>query len=191
MDSTINFMGSASRRHGGWVYKLILYLSFVWISIFPVASTMTSSFFFNYGNLIGGANSALSSLIVYAMLEALMGWLGFEIVFWLYRTVLSFKIYFFVVPIESLKNTSRFFYAIKNVIYGALLFLCFWYPYLYLYMQLFNIILIFVFLILYAMYLQYKFSQPIISHFVFKNFCYPVFVYECIMLVVSVVGVLV
>lgn len=191
MDSTINYFGTApKRRAGSWVYKLFLYLSFVWVSVYPVASTIGTSFFTYYGNLISGANSEISTLIVFSMLEALLGWLGFEIIFWLYRMFLTFKIYSFVVPVDELKNTSRLFFGVKNILYGALLLLCFWFPYLYSFMELFNLILIVSLLILFAVYIQKKYSEPIIAHFVFKNFCYPVFVYECILLAVSVLEVL-
>ena len=191
MDSTLNYFGTEPRRKtGGWVFKLFLYLSFVWANVYPVASTVGTSFYFSYGNLISGANSQMTILVIFAMLEGLLGWLGFEIIFWLYRMFLSYKIYSFVVPVDELKNKSRLFYAIKNILYGGVVFLCFWFPYLYSFADLLNLILIVSLLILFSLHIQKRYSEPIIAHFVFKNFCYPVFVYECILIAVSVLEVL-
>lgn len=183
-----------TKKTYSWIYKLILFLSFVWISLYPVVLGLSSEgILFNLGlggNVFDTSSSIFSDYLFLVLVEALLGWAGFEIIFWIYRWFLTMKIYSFIVPTSVLKNESRFFYAFKNLIYGVFVNLCFWFPYLFVYVEFFNLLLILGLLIIFAVRLQKKYSQPIIAHFVFKTYCYPVFVYECIILLFSILEVI-
>lgn len=190
MGSTLNIYGPVkTTKSYGWLYKLLLFVSFLWANFYIVVSTSSSSFLFSLGNVFDSGN--FSSIFFYTVLQALVSWLIFELILFIYRLFLSFKIYSFIVPVTSLKNESRLFFAIKNIFYGIIINMCFAFPYLYDYLEMFNLILVMVMLIIFAYHLQKKYSQPIISHFVFKCFCYPVFVYELLVLIFAMMGVLV
>lgn len=185
-----NHYFAKSRPINQWLYIFILYLSFIIVAIYPVTNSLVYTFELGYGNLMDSTNPNFSFILSSIFLDALYSIVIFEIVFYIYRFVLAFKIYSFVVPNDMLKVESRMFYFYKNIIYGFLLLLCFEFPFLYIYSELFNLIVTFTMLILYAKRLNKKYSEPVIGHFVFKNFCYPIFVYEAIVLLIKVVGVL-
>lgn len=173
-----------------WLYIFILFLSFVLVSIYPVTNSLVYTFELGYGNMLDSSNPNFTYVLSSIFIDALYSIVIFEIVFYIYRFVLAFKIYSFVVPNDMLKVESRMFYFYKNIIYGFVLLLCFAFPYLYMYAEFFNLVITFTMLILYAKRLNKKYSEPVIGHFVFKNFCFPIFVYEAIVLIIRVMGVL-
>lgn len=208
MAKTLNFYESGfteKRKAGSWVFKILLLLSFIWISIYPVVSSNSSfglfssatqiydtqTFFRNeVGNFLNTSSVAFSMLITNVLVEALISWLLFEFIFFIYRWFLTSKIYSFVIPKNVLKNESRMFFSIKNLIFGVLVNLSFWFPYLYEYAECFNIVLVVALLLVFAVKIQKNYSEPLIAHFVFKTYCYPVIAYECIVLLFAVFGVL-
>lgn len=182
--------GFKSKKNSSWVYKLFLFLSFVWVSAYPAITSVSSDFYFNYGNIFMTGSSNFSYVLSMVIVEALVSWIFFEIVFYLYRLILSFRVYSFVVPMDKLKNDSRLFFIYRNIFYGLFLNLSFMFPYLYIYAEFVNLIVLLVATIFYACYLNKNYAEPIIGHFVFKNFCYPLFFYEALSLLVSVMEVL-
>lgn len=184
------FMEKTERKSRGGLVKFLLFLSFVWTSLYTTASSLTNSFYWNFGNLLDTGSSNFVSIVSMVIAEAIVYWLAFELVFYIYRYVLQLKIYSFIVPAEKLKVESRTFYIYRNLFYGLFLNLCFLYPYLHVFAPVVSLITMFVALIAYSVHLNNTYAEPIIGHFVFKNFCYPVFVYQAIVLLIEVVGVL-
>ena len=182
--------GMPQKKQRTWVYKLLLFISFVWVSIYPSITGLSSDFFFNYGNILDASSANFSYALSMVLVEALLAWAMFEVVFYLYRLVLSFKVYSFVVPLEKLKTESRTFFIYRNIFYGLFLNLCFMFPYLFVYSEFMNLIITLAVTIFYACYLNKTYAEPIIGHFVFKNFCYPLFFYEALVVLSSVMEVL-
>lgn len=192
MANTIGFYEIGKKKKtASWVYKLILFISFVWLSLYSAISTSFNSFFFSFGNAFDLGSTTFSTIAVSILIESLLSWAIFEILLWIYRTILSFKIYSFIVPADDLKKECRMFFAIRNVLLGIFVNLSFFFPYLYELLNFVDLILIVGLLIVFAVNIQRKYSEPIISHFVFKCFCLPVFVYECLILLFAVMGVMV
>ncbi len=181
---------SKKKSLGGWFYKLLLFVSFLFIDFYIESSSAGIMAVLAGKNLIGSTNTFMYVLGLTAV-EALIDWLILELILWLYRTILAFKIYSFVVPEQKLKNECRMFFAIKNFVLAIIVNLCFEFPYLYSFIEFFNIFLLLIMLVVFAWYVQKKYSQPLISHFVFKCFCYPVFLFECIVLLISYLGVVI
>ncbi len=171
-----------------WFYKLILFLSFIWVNIFTVSGIIVSSFGEGFGNLLDMSNSNASYFVFMLAVYAFVYWIVFELLFYIYQEYLSYKIFSFIIPKASLKKESRLFYAYYNFVYGIFVNLCFVIPYLHLYLPLISIILLFLFVILYSLHINKKYAEPIIGHFVFKNFCYPLFAIEIIFLIFNFVG---
>ncbi len=190
MADTIYMIGKKDKVNFGFVYKIFLYLSFVWANFYATACILSERQYSYFGFFGAYTGNFVEDIVIYAIAFGLVYWALFEIMLFLYRNVLSFSIYSFIVPKTDLKNEARLFFTIKNLVYGAIANLCFLFPYLYVLLEFVNIILVLVLLIVFALRLQKKYSSPLIAHFTFKVFCYPVFVYELLLIIISVVGAL-
>ena len=124
-----NIMYDKKPRQNTWIYKALLLVSFVWLELYPSSLSFVYSFEYGYGNMFSSAN--LSVVISSILFNALMSWASFEILFWIYRYVLSYKIYSFIVPMDSLKAETRLYFIFRNVFLGIVCNLCFLFPYLY------------------------------------------------------------
>lgn len=173
-----------------WLIIALLFISFIWTSLFTATSSLTGTLYFNFGNMLDSNSSNFSSIVFIILSEAILSYVAFEFVFFLYRYVLQFKVYSFIVPLDRLKTESRVFYIYRNVFYGLFLNLCFLYPYLYSFAPLISVASTFILLIFYANHLNKTYAEPIIGHFVYKNFCFPLFVYQAIILLFDIFEVL-
>lgn len=179
-----NLMYSKKPRQNSWLYIAFLILSFVWLEFYPTSRELIYSFQYGYGEMFSSVN--LSSVIWSVVFNAVFTWISFEILFWIYRWVLSFKIYSFIVPMDSLKAETRLYFIFRNVILGIFYNLCFLFPYLFAYSLFVEMIVNLTVLIFYAKHLNSVYAESIVGHFVFKNFCYPIFVYEAIEILCSI-----
>lgn len=174
----------------GWVYKLLLYVSFVWVSLYPATGLLAQNFYFGYGNMLDFSSPNFLSVVVMILSNALIYWVSFEIIFYFYRWFLGFKIYSFIVPVEKLKAESRGYFIYRNIFYGIFLNLCFLFPFLHQFAPLVDLVITLIVLIVYAKHLNDVYAEPVIGHFVFKSFAYPVFIYEALMVISMVWEVL-
>lgn len=175
MDS---IMYDKKARQNSWIYKFFLFLSFVWLSIYPITLEFIADFSYGFGNAFSDSN--LATVIGAILGDALITWASFEILFWIYRWILSFKIYSFIVPMDSLRAETRLYFIFRNVILGLIYNLCFLCPYLFAYSAFFDLLVTMIVMIFYAKHLNTVYAESIVGHFVFKNFCYPIFIYEAI-----------
>ena len=183
-----NIMYTRKPRQNSWIYSLFLVLSFIWLSLYPTSVSIMDSFKYGFGNALADGNISVVFVSVFA--EAIASWISFEILFWLYRWFLSFKIYSFIVPMDSLKAETRLYFIFRNVFLGLIYNLCFLFPYLFAYSVLFDLVITLIVLICYAKHLNTNYAETIVGHFVFKNFCYPIFIYEAIEVIFSLLVVL-
>ena len=174
-------------RQNTAIYTIFLVLSFVWLSIYPASVSLIDSFRYGSGNILLKGN--ISFFVANVFVEAIASWIIFELLFWIYRWFLSFKIYSFIVPADSLKAETRLYFIFRNVFLGIVYSLCFLMPYLYTFSVLFDLIITMTVLIFYAKHLNASYSESIVGHFVFKNFCYPIFIYEAIEILCSILVV--
>ena len=171
-------------RQNSWIYKALLLLSFVWLEFYPSTLSFIYSFEEGYGNMFSSGN--IPAVISSVLVSALISWAGFEILFWIYRFVLSYKIYSFIVPMDSLKAETRLYFLFRNVVLGLVCNLCFLFPYLYIYEPFFDLLITMIVLVFYAKHLNSVYAESIVGHFVFKNFCYPIFIYELIEIICGI-----
>ncbi len=187
---TLNFDNKKKKHYNGWIYVVLLYISFIWISLYPATNSLASSFIHGYGDLLNISNPNFAMVCLLILTDATLYWIMFEVLFYFYRYVLTYKIYTFVVPLNNFKIESRIFFIYRNIFYGVFVNLCFLFPYLYELASLVNLIITMITLIAFSRSLVKNYSEPIIAHFVFKNFCYPVFVYEALSIIIAMVEVL-
>ena len=171
-----NFMYDKKPRQNKWIYIALLILSFVWLEFYSSTLSFVYTFETGYGDIFSNLNisTALSSIFV----NGIISWLSFEILFWIYRYVLSFKIYSYIVPMDSLKAETRMYFIFRNVFLGMICNLCFLFPYLYNFEPFFDLLITMIVMVMYAKHLNSFYAESIVGHFVFKNFCYPIFIYE-------------
>ena len=91
---------------------------------------------------------------------------------------------------DSLKAETRMYFIFRNVILGLVCNLSFLFPYLYMYEPFFDLLVTMIVMVFYAKHLNVVYSDSIVGHFVFKNFCYPIFLYEGICIIYSMMVVL-
>lgn len=173
----------------GWLYIFLLFASFIWTSLYSATIMLTGDFYLNFGNLLDVQSPNFSSIVMMICTEAMISLLVFELIFYIYRFILQFKIYSFIVPTDRLKNESRMFYVYRNIFYGLFLNICFICPFLYSFSSLISLVTTFIMLLIYANHLNKTYAEPIIGHFVFKNFCYPIFIYQAIILFIDFIEV--
>jgi hypothetical protein len=183
------YLDKNKKSLNGWIYIFLLFLSFIWISLYPATNSLVYTYYLGFGNLFNFSNPNFSFFVIQIIFQALIGWISFEIIFYIYRIVLSFRVYSFIVPSEALKAESRTFFVYRNLFYGVFVNLCFIYPFLYSYLGLINLVVSMTVLLLFSKHLSEKYGESIIGHFVFKNFCYPIFIYEAIVLILQIMGV--
>ena len=180
-DNNAIYNGKVRKNSG--IYIFILILSFVWLSFYPTMLSFVDSFNVGYGNALTKGN--FSVILTSVITDAIFSWIVFEILFWIYRYFLSFKIYSFIVPSDSFRAETRIYFIFRNVILGLVYNFCFLFPYLFVYRLFFDLLITLVVLILYVKHLLAAYSETVVGHFVFKNFCYPIFIYEAIELLFS------
>lgn len=183
-----NFMYDKKTRQNTWIYKALLLLSFVWLELYPTSLSLVYSLETGYGDIFSNLNMA--SIFGSVVINALISWAGFELLFWIYRYVLSYKIYSFIVPMDSLKAETRLYFIFRNVILGLVCNLCFLFPFLYIFEPLFDLLITLIVMIFYVKHLNNVYAETIVGHFVFKNFCYPIFIYEVFDIICGILVVL-
>ncbi len=181
---------SRSMVGSGWSSKIFLIASFLWTSIYPAVGMVVNNFGFSYGNLFDISSPNFSYIILMIVIETVVSWIVFELLFFLYRYVLAYNIYSFIVPMERMKSESRMFFVYRNIIYGIFINLCFFLPYLFSWLPFIGLVISFAMMLIYALHINKAYAEPIIGHFVFKCFVYPVFVYEILTIIWQVVEVL-
>lgn len=168
----------------------LLILSFVWISIYPATSAIVYDFSFNYGNVFDGTSLIFSSALINIFVNAIVSWVWLELIFMIYRFILNFKIYSFVLPVDKLKNEMRTFFIYRNLIFGLFLNICFMFPYVHTLAPLIDLIVTFSTFIYFASHIKKTYSEPIIGHFVFKAFITPVIIYETLAVFINFLEVI-
>ncbi len=185
----INQTFKPQAKSSGWIIFFLI-LSFIWTSAYPVLSSLVYDFSFNYGNVFDFSSLIFSNAIFYLISSAILSWVGVEVIFMVYRFILSFKIYSFVVPAHKLKDEMRSFFIYRNILLGLVLNVCFVFPYLHAFAGLLDVIITTITFLCFASHINKAYSEPIVRHFVFKCFISPVILYEILVVAVKFVEVL-
>ncbi len=178
------------KSKNNYLLMVLLFLSFVWISLYPVLSALTSNFYFSYGNIFDFSSGIFSNALLYIIITSLISWVGLELIFVVYRFLLAFKIYSFVIPSEKLKNEMRTFFIYRNIFFGIFLNLCFLFPYIHAFVELADVIITMTTFICFACHIKKTYSEPIVGHFVFKCFISPVILYEILVVLIAFLEVI-
>ena len=145
---------------------LILFISFMFANFYYAVQAVEIGVKHNVGQLF--LSMAIFSVFDYLMLVLLL---------WVYRSILSIRPYFYLVGKTLFNEKFKLCYIVKNMVLGAIMFLCFKMPYLEVFLPVISIILSYLVVIF-----TYKTLEPKIDimfrHMFFKLLLFPWFIYQ-------------
>lgn len=188
MQQTINIERNLRlKRKTGFskAIPFLLFLSFIWLNFY---STMTNVNTISLN--VGHFGNLPVYLLINVLLVAVFDYLLFEIIFFLYRFVLGFSIYSFMIPKVVLKDKFRFWFFVRNLVLGLIYNVRFFFPLFDTYLCIFQLIMNFVFIICFYFDLSVEYVEPLVGQFVFKTLAVPVVLFEIYQVIMLLVGVL-
>ena len=159
---------------------LLVFLSFIWLNLYTSVASVTEI------ALLQGD----SYLVFGIILRGVLDYLVFEFLFYIYRFLIGFSIYSFMIPKNVMKDKFRLWYLIRNLILGFLFNLRFFFPYISYYLSIFELSFNFLFIFGLYFHLEKSYVEPLVGQFVFKTLAFPVIIYEICKVVALMVGVL-
>lgn len=167
------------------ILSVCLFLSFIWLDFYKIMTSVNNVIinFGHFGNLP-------TYVFVSVLFRALIDYLIFELLFFIYRFFLGFSIYSFLIPKDILMFKFRFWYMIRNLILGIVFNIRFFFPYFTTYISVFEMFFNMAFCICLFFDLNREYVEPIVSQFVFRTMALPVVVYQTYKLILLVWGVL-
>lgn len=147
----------------------LLFLSFMWLNVYGVFTAYNANMLV-YGNAVV---SIILDIVVYAIIDYLL----FLLLLWMYKSILQTKVYFFLTSTRTFMVKIKFWFMIRNLVLGGLYFLLFCFPYLSMYFPILELILSFVALICTFLSLE-KDIGVLFKHMYFKSLMYPWFLYQ-------------
>lgn len=188
MQQTINLQRNIMLKKKSTFSKAIpvlLFLSFIWLNFY---STMTNVNTINFN--VGHFGNLPVYLLIDVLMVAVIDYLVFELLFFVYRFILGFSIYSFMIPKPVLKDKFRFWYFVRNLVLGFVYNVRFFFPVFTTYLCVFELIMNFIFIICFYFDLSVEYVEPLVGQFVFKTLAVPVVLYEVYSVIVLLVGVL-
>lgn len=164
--------------------QVFLAASFLLTAIFYTFSAYNGSFLFE------SANSAMSNFWIYAVFLSLVFWLIFELVMRLYFFFVSTSIYVFTVPKKESYNLFRLLYAIRNIVVGTFYLLVFKFPLILNFLSVIGLVFNFAFLFAFFAVIKQKYLDALLAPFALKAFLRPFLIYQLILSVFSIGGLL-
>ena len=162
-----------------------------WLPLLLIVSFMlTNIYFAAQGTLADGIivthSSAAIGFVFDLLLYAVFDYIILLLVLWVYRSILSFIPYFYLTKTQTFNETFKFWYVIKNVIYGLFTLLLFKFPFLERYFVVLDLLLSFGVVLLTYFSLQ-KYIDIMFRHMYFKLLLYPWFIYQAIDIVLAII----
>ena len=163
----------------GRFLPLMLIVSFAFANFYSATQAMIPELY--------AVSSAAHSwfFVLYLIFMAVIDYVILLGVLWVYRTILGHRPYFYLVKTQTFNEHFKFWYFVKNVLYGlvsCILFVC---PYLHIYLPVINLILTFG-VILFSYISLSKQIDIMFKHMYFKLLMYPWFIFEIINIVITI-----
>lgn len=156
----------------------LLIASYAWLYFFCEIRDIGFSFFESQLEYV---LSLIFGLILIAVCE--YGLL--LIVLWIYRSVMSFRPYFYLVSVRTFNSHIKFWVLMQNLVLGAFNMMLFYLPYLEIYVTILEFVLSFLVVVCTYFSLQ-KYIDQMFRHMYFKLMVYPWFVYQIISILLSI-----
>lgn len=161
------------RLKASLLFKLCPILLILSFAIYSMVDTLSS---FNEMALVNDSLLDLGMVSLYceAMINGLIYWLIFELIFFVYRFVIGFNLFGYIIPTAAVWIYFRCGYAIKNVVVGCIsMFLFVFFPYAYEFNILVDLIFTFIVFIIIMVKMLRRYSFSLINQYVFKAYSLP------------------
>ncbi len=164
----------------GKFLPFMLIVSFVFANFYYVAQDMTLDFL--------SLSSQLFTLTFFLELifMAVLDYLVLLFMLWLYRLVMSYRPYYYLVKTQTFNETIKFWYFVRNVVYGFFTCLLFFFPYLEMYLYIIELILSFL-VILLTYFSVKKYVDIMFRHMYFKLLMYPWFIWQAVGIILTII----
>jgi len=129
------------RERNRLLHKLLpffLVLSFAFLELFSVYSSVSTTG--NYIISLDGVFDFSGNFGVTLIVNAVIEWFWFEIIFYFYKAILSVSVFSYTIPRELLNNKARLFMVIRNVFLGVIVNLSFLIPFITTYLIILELI---------------------------------------------------
>ena len=167
----------------------------IFVTMFLLASFFVYGMFraFELGNgrtLSAVDSSPASAYWGYTIFSAIIAWAIFELIMRLYYFFVSLSIFSFVLPKKRAYVTFRFFYAIRTLLVTGLSFLLFVSPVFVNFLTLFTLIIDMLMFVGMFFVLRANYFKILLAPFAWKAFLRPFLIFETIMLLLQVGGII-
>ena len=164
---------------------VLLFLSFVWLNLYTeLAQAVAISVNYSTGSY------SLTYVILELLFLSAISYLVFELVFFVYKFLIRFSIYTFMIPRQVLQNRFRLWMIVRNVLLGIIFNLRFFYPYIAIYLSIFDVLFTMLFAVCVYFNLAKKYVDPLVGHFLFRALSVWIAIYEGIEVLFLVLRVL-
>ncbi len=179
LDPKKMFMPSKPSLLGRFL-PIMLIVSFIFANFYTATQSVALEFLASYGSMYS------LFFIIYLVFLALFDYLIFTLVLWLYRSVMAFRPYFYLVKTQTFNEHFKFWYFVRNVLYGALSCILFACPYLHMYFPIISLLLTFLVIVLTYVSLN-KHIDIMFKHMYFKLLMYPWFIFEAVTIIINII----
>ena len=163
----------------------LLFLSFVWVNIY--------SGIMNVDSISVGASGLMTSwsYVIFSILFiAGVDYIVFELLFYVYRFLMGFSIYSFMIPKQIFINKFRLWFLIRNVLMGFVFNLRFLFPFISVYLIVVEVLFTMLSIICLYFDIARKYVDVLVGHLYFRAISICIIIYEAIKLIFAVVRVL-
>lgn len=181
---TINNNAENSRIFNSLSHKLLfwaLLLSFGFYSLVDAIGV------FNYLPNEVTAGSESFTFVINVILYGGISLILCEILLWVYRSVLGFSLYTFIIPAQAVIDGTKWAIVVRNIVMGALNLLSVFVIVLRPLLEIIDTIVIFSVFAVFALKSQKKYVEPIVQPFVFKGLMMPIVIYTFLIAAIRVV----
>ena len=159
-------------------------LSFMWLNFYQYIINGNS-----LGIAIDGV-SPLAILVSSVVLNGIISYVIFEILLFIYKFFVGFSVYAFLIPVRVFNDKFRMWFLFRNLIAGVIYNLRIFVPYISAYLCIIDLIFNMIFILVLFADIAKKHVEPLVRQFVFRIMVTPIFIYEFIVVIRLVVGVL-
>lgn len=158
----------------------LLILSFAFVGLYPGLTEVGADF-----NIFAEYNISVEIVISLNLLFiAAIQYLFYCVFLWIYKSILKSRPYFAFIGDRTFSDTFGLWYVAKNIVFGLILLLQFWAPYLANFFDIVNLVLSFLVVVFTYASLSNR-VDVVFKPMIFKMMMWPWFVWQALGLVLS------
>lgn len=167
----------------------LVFVSFIWLLLFESysqSSLLAGSYFLEGVSELSGTEYYIMNILLLVLSE----WIWFEIIYYFYRTLVSFSLFAHTIPRKLFENKAREFIIYRNLILGLFMNAMFFFPYIGSMLLIIELIVDFSVFVLFFRSVSRETVSIMILPNVLKSYFVPFALIELVHVIIQVVGVL-